>query len=151
MARQSTICYFQDEKLDSKTEYLRIVYLWSLQEDGIICDLEFRKEHLKTILIPARKYLDYTGKKRTYAALTYTPDVSYHFADHWIIEDVKSAYGYSAKNVKKGIAGKPNIEPVSHVRARIYQIQYPNRYFRYVTIPTLLPDEWDRYFYIGQE
>lgn len=70
-------------KFDSKTEFLRFLYLKDLQDKGLITDL---KRQVKYLLIPAQK----KNKKVLYRECSYISDFEYNLqSGEHIVEDVK--------------------------------------------------------------
>jgi hypothetical protein len=138
---------FMGYTMDSQTEYDRAVYLYSLCQNGLIRNLILDKAQLKICLVKGVKVAKHILRPRgaKLGDISYTPDFQYHYQDALIVEDVKGVYGYSRKNIEKGIAGKAIITAASRLRIRLYQIQNPNIIFRIVTKPTADPDDIDLY------
>jgi hypothetical protein len=75
---------------DSGVEARRYEQLRVLEEQGVICDLAWKKRDLRLVLLEA--FVDpWSGEK--VRAITYTADFRYREEPdgHWIFEDVKGA------------------------------------------------------------
>jgi len=147
--------YFLNYEFDSRPEYERAAYLYSLAQAGIIQDLCMDKALLKVQLceggiIPRHALRPAKMPKRgsKMRDLSYTPDFRFSYQGVIIAEDVKGAYGDTKKTRAKKKANKPIVTDVSHVRQRLYQMQNPHIIFRLVTIPTADVDSVDSYYYL---
>lgn len=119
-------------EFDSKLEAQRYIYLSSLEQEGIIDNLDVHPEfNIQHGIILSENAL--RPKKMKRASLTYTADFAYECQAVYVIEDVKGAYTKTKGSHKKG---QPIVSAASKLRMNIIQRRYPEYVLVMVTSPT---------------